>query len=388
MARKKKELKAKEPIKLRFKKLSNGNKSIYLDCYYNGSRSYEMLKMYLVPEETIDAKTQNKNTLQAANAIKAQRLQDLYNGEAGLKKSNNAEKMLLLDWLDVYIQKKREQGRSNKNAQNLISLRNHIVTYKGEKQRLCDVTKEWCMGFIAYLNKAKAMNCDKPLSKTTADMYFTKLSCVLEGAVNENLIEVNPIKKIASEDKKAIKPGGTTREYLTREEVQRLINTDCKNIEIKRAFLFACFCGLRISDIREMLWGDIHTDSNGQIVLEKQMQKTGKMLYLPLNESAIKWMPKRGEQADTDKVFPSLPTYNTVAYTVKAWAKEANIKKDICFHVSRHTFATLSLTFGADIYTTSKLLGHSKVSTTQIYAEIIDKKKSEAVNLFNGKFEL
>ena len=71
---------------------------------------------------------------------------------------------------------------------------------------------------------------------------------------------------------------------------------------------------------------------------------------------------------------------------LRKWASEAGITKHLTFHTARHTFATMMLTLGADLYTTSKLLGHTDVATTQIYAKIVDKKKDEAVNLVNGIF--
>lgn len=69
------------------------------------------------------------------------------------------------------------------------------------------------------------------------------------------------------------------------------------------------------------------------------------------------------------------------------WAKEAGIQKHVTFHTARHTFATMELTMGADLYTTSKLLGHTEVRTTQIYAKIVNSKKEEAVSLLDSAFE-
>lgn len=115
------------------------------------------------------------------------------------------------------------------------------------------------------------------------------------------------------------------------------------------------------------------------------MKKTQKTLYLPLSGEALKWMPERGEAKDTDKVFYlPYPTYINVV--LKTWAQNSGINKTITFHTARHTFATMMLTLGADLYTTSKLLGHTQVKTTQIYAKIVDKKKDEAVNLVNDVF--
>ena len=72
---------------------------------------------------------------------------------------------------------------------------------------------------------------------------------------------------------------------------------------------------------------------------------------------------------------------------LKTWAQKAGISKHISFCTARHTFATMMLTLGADIYTTSQLLGHTDIRTTQIYAKIVNRKKDEAINLVNGLFE-
>lgn len=87
-----------------------------------------------------------------------------------------------------------------------------------------------------------------------------------------------------------------------------------------------------------------------------------------------------------EKVFdlPSVPCINAL---IKPWAKAAGITKHFTFHTARHTFATMMLTLGADLYTTSKLLGHVDVRMTQVYAKIVNKKKDEAVNLVNGLFD-
>jgi integrase len=113
--------------------------------------------------------------------------------------------------------------------------------------------------------------------------------------------------------------------------------------------------------------------------------KTKQPLYLPLNKQALRWMPERGSASDEDKVFPTLPSKNYDC--IPEWSRAAGISKHVTYHVSRHTFATMELTMGADLYTTSKLLGHTEVRTTQIYAKIINKKKDEAVSLLDSAFE-
>ena len=160
-----------------------------------------------------------------------------------------------------------------------------------------------------------------------------------------------------------------------------MINTPCKNTSVKEAFLFACFCGLRISDIKTLKWSDVKQETDG-ICICKKMIKTKQIVMVPLSENALVWMPNKGIAKMEDFVF-CLPSYFTINSQVKQWAKSAGLEKKITFHTSRHTFATTLLTMGADLYTTSKLLGHQNIKTTQVYAEIVNKKKIETVNLLD-----
>ena len=109
-------------------------------------------------------------------------------------------------------------------------------------------------------------------------------------------------------------------------------------------------------------------------------QKTGEPVYVPLSQNAIQWLPEKNKSEADGKVY-SLPHVSTIEKWLSSWAEDAGLKKHITYHVSRHTFATLTLTYGADLYTVSKLLGHSNIQTTQIYAKIVDENKRKAVNL-------
>ena len=183
------------------------------------------------------------------------------------------------------------------------------------------------------------------------------------------------------EEKKLICKSDNSRTHLSIEEIKTLINTPCKNTSVKEAFLFACFCGLRISDIKTLKWSDVKQETDG-ICICKKMIKTKQIVMVPLSENALVWMPNKGIAKMEDFVF-CLPSYFTINSQVKQWAKNAGLEKKITFHCSRHTFATTLLTMGADLYTTSKLLGHQNIKTTQVYAEIVNKKKIETVNLLD-----
>lgn len=162
------------------------------------------------------------------------------------------------------------------------------------------------------------------------------------------------------------------------QEVQRLVDTPCPHEGVKRAFLFSCFCGLRYSDVVTLRWQNIRTASDGRLQVEIIQTKTQEPVYLPLSDNAVGELPPRGKPGD--RLF-ALPTRTYLGKVLKKWVAAAGIDKPVTFHVARHTYATLLLTFGADLYTVSKLLGHTDVKTTQIYAKVVDEKKRAAVDL-------
>lgn len=371
--------KAKEPVRLRFKELADGNKSIYLDIYRDGKRKYEFLKLYLVPETNPLQKQMNADTLKAANAIKAQRIIELANDEAGIR-NNQRGKMLLVDWLDDY--KTMKEDKSKGLLYQIDQCKRLLVNYSGEKTRLRDIDVEYCRGFINFLTKDYKTSTGKHFEKVTAQNIYRIFSRALNAAVKRDIIAFNPCSKLDDTDKIDVPP--SQRTYLTIDEVKTLIDTPCRNEEIKRAYLFSAFCGLRISDVCGLRWGNIVEDGE-KVKVELVQKKTGNPLYLPLSKQALNWLPNRGNKADTEAIF-SLPTECPINDTLREWATAAGINKKVTFHTSRHTFATMMLTLGADLYTTSKLLGHSDVKTTQIYAKIVDKKKEEAVSLVDNIF--
>lgn len=376
-------MKTKEPITLRAKSLNGGRKSLYLDFYQQGDKNhnhkYEFLKLYLLPETSKENREQNRETMKAANAIRAQRMLDYINGKASIKPAKG-KNITLVDYMQHYAALKKQYGQSGERAATISQAIDHIMKYNGNVL-LSAVDKAYCAGFAAYLSTAKSIkNTKNPraLSKYTANVYYGALITTLNHAVREELIPANPADKVATEERKAITPNGNTRVYLAIDELQRLIDTPCGNEQLRNAFLFACFTGLRISDIRSLTWADIKTE-NGQMFISKEMIKTKHIVHVPIGKAAAAYLPQKTHS----NVF-SLPTESTINVVLKRWAKRAEIDKNISFHTSRHTFATMLLTKGADLYTTSKLLGHTNISTTQVYAEIVNAKRVEAVNLLNN----
>ena len=368
--------KNKEAIRLRTKKLSNGNLSLYLDYYKNGVRQYEFLKLYLVPERTPADKIQNEGTLRTANMIKANKIISTQNEDYGFK-DNTKGNMNFIE----FMQSQADEYLGNSSiaySESVNATIEHLKAYKGAKILLKNVNRAYLKGFVDYLNKVQSRR-KKPLSEASKALYYDVVSIALNKAVKNEYISVNPATKIGGDERP--QQGEVTKQYLTFDEVKAMVDVPCKNDMIKRAFLFSCFCGLRYSDVKNLTWGKIHEMENNVYQVEIKQQKTNETLYLPLSDNALAWLPERLDVKDGDKVFklPSSPT--TIEKHLGMWAEEAGVKKHVTFHVSRHTNATLMLYFGADIYMVSKLLGHTNVRTTQVYAKIVDESKRKAVNL-------
>jgi integrase len=234
--------------------------------------------------------------------------------------------------------------------------------------KFLQINEKWLEDFKVYLLQN--------VTKNTANLYFKVLKIALKKAVKEKILHENPTQYTD-----AIKTNDVERVYLTHEELNKLSCTECPNNEIKRAFLFACYTGLRFSDLKKLTWGKIQPE-NGRHKLQYRQKKTGGFEYFPLSETAHKLL-----NCDSNIInFPNKPIFElpSIGYYIivlKQWAKKAGINKNLSSHVARHTFATLALTNGVDLYTVSKLLGHRDIATTQIYAKIIDKKKEEAVDM-------
>ena len=148
-----------------------------------------------------------------------------------------------------------------------------------------------------------------------------------------------------------------------------MAETPCDRPILKRAALFSALTGIRHCDIQKLKWKEIQVDGK-QVRLNFTQQKTKGVEYMPISEQAYKFC---GEPGNSEQlVFEDLPDPSWISGPLKRWIKSAGITRNITFHCFRHTYATLQLAGGTDIYTVSKMLGHTNVKTTQIYAKVVD----------------
>ena len=170
------------------------------------------------------------------------------------------------------------------------------------------------------------------------------------------------------------------KEYLTKEELGKLVSTPCEIPVLKNASLFSCMTGLRLGDILQLTWNDIEQSSDGKYCIRIRTEKNKTEAILPISDETLELCGERSE----GKVFKGFKR-SMSHHPLRKWIKQAGINKKISFHCFRHTFATLQLAMGTDIYTVSKMLTHKNLSTTQIYLSIVDSKKRKAANRISLK---
>ena len=370
-------------MKITIKKRKPNSKGIiamYIETYMgytkdqNGkikhNREYKKLDAYLYDKpSTAIEKNHNKEMLQLAEAVKAQLTIDIKNNQHGFKTSDKS-KTLFFNYFQKLVDDRRE---SKGNHGNWLGALKHLKLFcPNQNITFQQIDKEFINGFKDYLQSKATTTVEEALSNNTTVTYFNKLRACLNDAFQNNIIASNPFKQV-----KGIKAEQTQRSYLTIEEVRLLVNAECRYQVLKNAFLFSCLSGLRWSDIHNLTWEEVKDEKEGARITFRQ-QKTKGLEYLDISPQARKLLGERKD--DAEKVFlgTRYTSYHNLA--LQRWVLEAGITKQITFHCARHTFATLQLTNGTDIYTLSKLLGHKELKTTQVYATVIDQTKKDAVN--------
>lgn len=361
------------PVHLRTKKIAQGKESIYLDIVKDGIRKKEFIGLYLIPEKTRADKVINRATMKTAEEIRAKRIVELMEGKVGIGKK--PDKVDLLEWFEE--QRLYYYDNDNMNYSKTIhNLIRHLKIFHPRKLMLSDVKPAFIRKFLEYLRSDGANKFGGRLCDETIYTYFTVFSILMNKAVRLELIVSNPFHKLSQ----AEKPQRRTKkkEYLTLSEVKRMAEAECDDWRVKYAFMFCCFTGLRYIDVSRLKWKHIVEVGDGKYQIELIQQKTKEPVYIPLSANALKWLPERGYDGRENYIYKFRDRSIIYDY-LKKWGDAAGIDKHLTFHMSRHTCATLLLYYGTDLYTVSKILGHTSIKTTQIYAKIADEMKRTAV---------
>lgn len=343
-----------------------------------------------------------------ANGTKTYKPKRDDNGIIICKSENDREVMLYADEIRKLRQKEYDKmdlysdsenllvEQKEKGQENFIEYFNRVLTKRHSKssksiqvnwERTIDFLKEFTGEILIFsqidnkladdfklflLSAQCGGNKKGTISNNTAATYFSIFKAALKQAFVDGYLSVDLSAKV-----KGIPEQDSRREYLTIEELNALAITPCEQDVLKRAALFSALTGLRHSDIQKLRWKEISIENN-VVRLHFTQKKTKGVEYTPISQQAFQLCGEQGQPEQL--VFEDLPNPSWISRPLKKWIEKTNIKKNITFHCFRHTFATLQLSSGTDIYTVSKMLGHTDVKTTQIYAKVIDEKKNQAAS--------
>jgi integrase len=319
-------------------------------------RSTEKLNLYLIGNTKVD-----KRTKDLAEKLRGERSDQLNQG--GLDPGKRRR--------ESFIDSVREIGNTKKGttkASWLVAANYLAAKFQGGL-RFTEVNQDNMQAFADYLQQN--------VEPSSAYVYFGKIRAAIHKAIGRGILTFDPSREIK------IKVQRRLPVHFSLDELNKLVETPCSNEEVKRAFLFSAFSGLRLSDVENLKWSSVHLDEG---YIEFTQKKTGSSERLPLSDQAkeiLQSATKEGQEA----VF-ALPKRSSIRDYLHAWGKAAKIEKPLSFHKARHSFAVLAITSGVDLFTLSKLLGHSSVVMTQVYAKVVDEKKVQAVAMLpmlNGK---
>lgn len=377
--------------KLGAKVLSDGRESLFLDYYLGYQKIYneklgrevtrkdrkrEHLSLYLwqAPRTPIE-RQQNKDTLELAKKIRFEKGQELLEMTEGYRLKSN-RKVNFLDYFRTYIDNytKKDIRMIQIAFGRFVDFLNETPEYNKYKDmiRPDQITKDMILSFSEYLQSRSVGEGARSL--------YARFKKVIKHAVEHGVMRINPCSGISIK----VDDSQLRKEILSQEEIQLLVSTkrENENPNIRRAFIFCLYCGLRFCDVKELTFADVDY-SNKLLRFEQNKTKghsTKSGVVIPLNDSLLKLigMPTNSNSKD-DLIFP-LPSYEMCLKSLKRWVKRAGINKNISWHCARHSFAVNILNNGANIKTVSSLLGHSSLQMTEKYMHAIDKLKQDAIN--------
>lgn len=381
--------------KLGAKVLRNGTESLFLDFYFGYKKHFseklqkdvitidrrrEFLSLYLwQAPRTPEERAQNKETLDLALKIRFEKGQELLDNTEGyrLKKDQNID---FLEYFQGYINDytKKDKRMMEMALRRFKSFLEESNEYR--KYARCikpeSLNKDMMVAFSEYLQAHS--------KGEGAKSCFQRFKKVINYAVEHGDMKKNPCIGISIKvDDQQLK-----KDILSEEEIETLINyhDPKQNPEIRRAFIFCLYCGLRFCDVKDLTYKNVNYALR---LLSFEQNKTkghsaNSGVIIPLSDGILTLIGQPGKGQDKNSLIFNLPTYEMCTKSVQRWVKSAGIDKHITWHCARHSFAVNILNKGANIKTVASLLGHSGLKHTEKYTRAIDSLKSEAINSLNA----
>lgn len=388
---------------LKLASAKNGEAPLYARITVNGKRAELSLKRKL----TISDWDANKNKLKGLgdetkriNAYLKQVNAQLFDTYQKLKAENKLitarlikysfmgtgeSRKALSDIIDYHNEHMKTTLRWG-TQKNYFTTHKYIYLFLKQKHRttdifLCELNYKFIIDFERFLRHQKDMG------NNTVMKHIERLRKMVSLAYKMEWLDKDPFVKFEAKYEKK------ERCFLTSEELGRIENKALgigRLQLIKDLFVFSCYTGLSYGDVMSLTTDDLCKGIDGKLWIHSRREKTKVPIKVPLLSKALEIMNKYGSYPNTHKrqtLFPTISNQKLNSY-LKEIADVCKINKNLTFHVARHTFATtVLLSNGVPIETVSKLLGHTKLSTTQIYARVVETKISEDMGILATKMK-
>ena len=312
--------------------------------------------------------------LTKGGVVSAELLKNRLQGVAAAPTTLLAMSEAELQSVKACVGRSRSEGTYRNHTYSDKMLRQWIEDKGRKDMPIHAVTEEMFEEFRFYLKK-------KRFAAKTVNRHLCWLSRLMYRAVSKRIIRYNPFEDaIYEKDERKIR-------FLQKSDVAKLMALKVNDKEAEQArqmFLFSCFTGLAIADMERLKFSHIQTAADGKRYIRKERQKTKVESVVPLHpiaETILNRLREEEEQAvkekDGDLVFPRGCSRSVMNNKLSTVGLACGIRQRLSFHMARHTFGTLSLSAGIPIESIAKMMGHASITSTQIYAQVTDKKISE-----------
>lgn len=373
--------KAKEIVKLRFKKLKNGEKSAYFDIYRNGVREYLWQEERLVPELDDAAKEHNQKLMLLFEERRRSLIAELTIDKSGIANRSFNTDLTLLQWLDLY-EAELSQRASRSYMRGYSKLKDYLSGFNADIL-LKDITEDFVVSFFDHLKEQPCTNHDeRTLSFESCWDLLKKLGNSMNGAIRERYIDANPCHSLLAVCLKKKKKRPLV--CLSQEELLKLIDTPYRQEYVKRQFLFACFTGSTPKTIESLCWKHIYK-KNGRTWAILRQSRSGRDIEVPLSDMAVASLPPRRRAKGSCHVF-ECRRHAIMAIHNENWRKEAGIETPLNYIVAKNTYASLILGAGADYYTAAYMMGFCTTDYMEEYEGYLNGKRYDSVEKMDSVF--
>lgn len=250
-------------------------------------------------------------------------------------------------------------------------LRQYILTFGKEDYSFQEITEQFGLSYKVFLLKEMECSIDK------MNKCLCWLNRLIYIAVDREIIRANPLEDIAYEKKNSPK-----LRHISRNELKRMMETPMENLMMelaRRMFIFSSFCGLAYVDVYRLYPHHIGRSADGRLYIREKRGKTKAEAFVPLHPVAEQILMLYNTTDDTKPVFP-LPIRDVMWFEIHSVGNALDFKENLSHHQARHTFGTLLLSEGISIESIAKMMGHTNISSTQVYARVTDDKISQDMN--------